>query len=237
MSSPQRKPWLVYSSSPDRGLDVIFEMWPSIRKGAEAAGIKKPQLHFAYSPIYFQFKDSGAFPHLKAFHAKLERLETEAGEGLVNHGSLSQPELAKLFRESMIWSYPSWTIDQPFPEIYCLSAVEAQAGGCIPVCLDYGALKETVFAGDRLEPDEHVAQFPEWSPGSRSLSDSWRQQFTESCVKYLSDQAERSQQRKIAQPKALELDWSGVADDWQLRLLTPILHDTSADGPLSLRSR
>lgn len=203
----------------------MFEMWPSIREGAEAAGIKKPQLHFAYSPIYFQFRDSEAFPHLKSFHAKLERLEAEAGEGLVNHGSLSQPELAKLFRESMIWSYPSWTVGQPFPEIYCLSAVEAQAGGCIPVCLDYGALKETVFGGRRI------------AETNRSLTPEWRQLFVEICVKFLSDSELRSEHRKMAQPKALELDWSGVADDWQLRLLTPILHDTSGDGPLSLRSR
>lgn len=210
MSDPQRKPWLVYSSSPDRGLDVMFEMWPSIREGAEAAGIKKPQLHFAYSPIYFQFKDSGAFPHLQGFHAKLQKLEEATGEGLVNHGSLSQPELAKLFRESMVWSYPSWCLDQPFPEIYCLSAVEAQAGGCIPVCLDYGALEETVFAGDRIGELQPTAK----------LSSQWRETFIESCVKYLSDQPARSGQRKIAQPKALELDWLGVADDWELRLLT-----------------
>jgi glycosyltransferase involved in cell wall biosynthesis len=212
MPDPQRKPWLVYSSSPDRGLDVLLEMWPSIREQAQAAGIKKPELHFAYSPIYFTFRDSGAFPHLKDFHAKLERLEQEAGEGLVNHGSLSQPELAKLYREAMIWSYPSWSSPSAaaFPEIFCLSAAEAQAAGCIPVTLDYGALKETVFGGDRLEPQ--VAN------GKLSLE--WRERFVAACVHYLSDREARVDARRNCQEKALALDWLGVCDQWELELLT-----------------
>jgi len=209
---PQRKPWFVYSSSPDRGLDVLLEMWPSIREQAQAAGIKKPELHYAYSPIYFQFRDSGAFPHLKDFHAKLERLEQQAGEGLVNHGSLSQPELAKLYREAMIWSYPSWHSSgpAPFPEIFCLSAVEAQAAGCIPVTLGYGALKETVFGGELLEPDENMGR----------LSLEWRERFIAACVHYLSDREARVEARRNCQEKALELGWLGVADQWELELLT-----------------
>lgn len=220
MSSPQRKPWLVYSSSPDRGLDVMFEMWPSIREQAIEAGIKKPELHYGYAPIYESFRQSGAFPHLQAFHAKLEELREAAGDGLVNHGSMSQPDLAKLFREAMVWAYPSWTVDQPFPEIYCLSAVEAQAGGCIPVCLEYGALKETVKAGTMIEPDVHVARFPEWSPGSSRLSDSWREQFIAAVIRYLTDREARAEARKLGQLEAMQLDWAGVVDQWQLELLT-----------------
>jgi glycosyltransferase involved in cell wall biosynthesis len=213
MSDPQRKPWLVYSSSPDRGLDVIFEMWPAIRETAQEAGVKKPQLHFAYSPIYFQFRDSGAFPHLQGFHTKLQKLEADAGEGLVNHGSLSQPELAGLFRESMIWSYPSWhsSGNCPFPEISCIGAMEAQAAGCIPVTLDHGALKETVVGGDLLEPDEDMGR----------LSALWRERFVASCVHYLADGNARRETRKSIAAALGDRDWLGVADDWELRLLTP----------------
>lgn len=191
----------------------MFEMWPAIREGAQAAGIKKPQLHFAYSPIYFAFKDSGAFPHLKGFHARLERLEAEAGEGLVNHGSLSQPELAKLFRESMVWSYPSFHTSGPcpFPEISCIGAKEAQAAGCIPVTLEYGALTETVVGGDLLDLGQGIDQ---------QLSATWKNRFSASCVHYLSDGDARREARKAIQERLGEIDWSGVVDDWQLRLLT-----------------
>jgi 2-polyprenyl-3-methyl-5-hydroxy-6-metoxy-1,4-benzoquinol methylase/glycosyltransferase involved in cell wall biosynthesis len=206
----QRKPWLVYSSSPDRGLDVLLECWPTIRRQAEAAGVKKPQLHYTYSPIYKQFRDSGAFPHLQAFHSKIERLVAEDGEGLVDHDHLSQPALAALFREAMIWSYPSWSGTAPFPEISCIGAMEAQAGGCIPVCLEYGALTETVAAGRLIPPLETGGK----------LNSEWRERFIEAIVLYLTDREQRSEIRSVAQPAALELDWSGVCDQWQLELLT-----------------
>jgi len=35
----------------------------------------------------------------------------------------------------------------PFTETYCISAVEAQAGGCVPVALAVGALPETAAKG------------------------------------------------------------------------------------------
>lgn len=212
-TDPQRKPWLVYSASPDRGLDVLLEMWPSIREQAQEAGIGKPQLHYGYAPVYEQFRQSGAFPHLQAFHEKLEHLVNAAGDGLVNHGSLSQPDLAKLFQESMIAAYPSWhsSGSAPFPEISCIGMMEAQAGGCVPVTLRYGALLETVQGGDLLEPQVINGK----------LSAEWRERFIASCVHYLSDREARSEARRNCQEKALALDWLGVADDWELRLLTP----------------
>lgn len=206
----QRKPWLVYSSSPDRGLDVLLEMWPTIRKDAEKRGVRKPELHFTYSPIYKQFRDSGAFPHLRAFDVKIKRLMAEDGEGLVDHDSMSQPALAKLFRESMVWSYPSWTGEQPFPEISCIGAMEAQAGGCVPVCLDYGALRETVVAGHMIPVDARNGK----------LTLDWRQKFIDACVNALVTREDRSNIRSVAQPAAMEHDWSGVCDQWQTHLLT-----------------
>lgn len=208
----QRKPWLVYSSSPDRGLDVLLEMWPAIRDAAEKAGVVNPELHFTYSPIYREFRDSGQFPHLAAFHRRLEDLMADAGEGLVDHDSMSQPELAELMRRSMIWSYPSWHTSgsEPFPEISCIGAMEAQAAGLVPVCLDYGALQETVRAGDRIEMQTL----------SGKLSPQWREEFIAAVVKYLSSREERSEQRAIGQPAAMEMDWSGVCEQWQADLLT-----------------
>jgi glycosyltransferase involved in cell wall biosynthesis len=213
METVGRKPWLVYSSSPDRGLDVLLEMWPVIRDKAERAGVSEPQLHFTYSPIYKQFRESGQFPHLVAFHERIEELREQAGEGLVDHDSMNQRDLATLFREASIWAYPSWTTPggEAFPEISCIGAMEAQAAGCVPVCSDFGALKETVFGGTRIEP----------TLVGGKLSPEWREKFISACVDYLADHDRSAPIRRLVRDEALTLDWSGVADDWQAALLLP----------------
>lgn len=209
----KRKPWLVYSSSPDRGLDVLLEMWPTIRDKAERAGVSSPELHFTYSPIYKQFRDSGQFPHLSAFHARIEQLRAEIGEdgGLVDHDSMNQHDLADLFLEATIWAYPSWTTPsgEPFPEISCIGAMEAQAGGCIPVCSDYGALKETVVSGTRIEPTIY----------KHKLSPEWRDLFIDAVVQYLADPERCAEERVTGREFAMNRDWGIVATQWMQEFL------------------
>lgn len=205
-----RKPYLVYSSSPDRGLDVLLEMWPVIRDKAERAGVSDPQLHFTYSPIYKQFRDSGQFPHLAAFHERITELR-EGVEGLVDHDSMNQRDLADLFRQASIWAYPSWAspAGEAFPEISCIGAMEAQAGGCVPVCADFGALKENVFGGTKIEP----------TLVGGKLSPEWREKFISACVDYLADADRSAPIRRLVKDEALTRDWFGVADQWEADLL------------------
>ena len=195
---PEKRPWVVYSSSPDRGLDVLLGCWPEIRKRVPEA-----ELHTTYAPVYARFRD--AYPHLREFHARLEKLY-EAAEGVVSHGHMGQRELANLYRQAQVWAYPSWTsLDAnggsgPFPEIHCITAVEAQAAGAYPVCLDYGALRETVRDGKRLTLDTD----------EDGLSERWRERFIAAVVLALKERMEPS-----SRSWALTQDWSGVADEWE----------------------
>jgi glycosyltransferase involved in cell wall biosynthesis len=88
--------------------------------------------------------------------------------------------------------------------------MEAQAGGCVPVALRYGALPETVKAGVLLEPI---------TVGTK-LSMEWREKFIDAVIDFLTDREQRSKIRGVAQPAAMEMDWSGVCDQWQMELLT-----------------
>lgn len=110
-----RKPICVYSSSPDRGLDVLLECWPAVR-----ARVPDAELHHTYAPVYAQFRS--AYPHLQAFHAKIDKLH-EGLEGVVRHDHLGQKALAELYASARCWPYPSYTgwSHQKFPEISCLS--------------------------------------------------------------------------------------------------------------------
>ena len=201
-----RKPIVAFTSSPDRGLDVLLECWPEISKRAAAAGVTA-ELHHAYAPVYAEMRER--YPHLKAFHRRLEQLRDEAGPGVIDRGHLSQPEVAALYSEAACWAYPSWTtpLNEPFPELSCITAMEAQAGGAIPVCLNFGALRETVYDGN-LRIDPMTAGDPP------RLNTAWRERFIDAIVDTLANPGQFVDSRRDARVKALGLGWDGVVADW-----------------------
>jgi glycosyltransferase involved in cell wall biosynthesis len=60
-------------------------------------------------------------------------------------GRLGQDELAKLYQESYAWLYPT-----SFLEVSCISAMEAMAGGAVPITSAAGALPETIGQGGAI---------------------------------------------------------------------------------------
>jgi glycosyltransferase involved in cell wall biosynthesis len=68
--------------------------------------------------------------------------------GVTHHGRVSQPEMHKEMKKHGIWAYPTH-----FGEISCITAMKAQALGCIPVVVDYAALETTVQFGIKVHGD------------------------------------------------------------------------------------
>jgi glycosyltransferase involved in cell wall biosynthesis len=68
--------------------------------------------------------------------------------GVTEHGKVGQDVVAQTASTAGIWAYPT-----EFPEIFCITAVKAQAAGAIPVCSDYAALDEMVQYGDKMSFD------------------------------------------------------------------------------------
>jgi 2-polyprenyl-3-methyl-5-hydroxy-6-metoxy-1,4-benzoquinol methylase/glycosyltransferase involved in cell wall biosynthesis len=189
-----RKPIVAYTSSPDRGLDVLLECWPEIHKQVPEA-----ELHHCYAPVYHEMRQQR--PDLQQFHETI--IELSKADGVVAHDPMTQMQIAELYQDAAVWAYPSWTTlsKQPFPEISCISAVEAQAGGAVPVCLAYGALRETVKSGARI--------IPEIVDGR--LSDFWREKFIAAIVAEL--KALKGQ--KAGRKWALRQDWEKVCTAWE----------------------
>jgi glycosyltransferase involved in cell wall biosynthesis len=197
-----KKPQVVYSSSPDRGLEVLLELWPRVRERVPEA-----TLHYGYAPVYFAMRDAG-WPGLQELSTRLDKLGQQ--EGVVNHGSMGQQRLARLYMDSMVWAYPSWQtiVDGPFPEISCISAMEAQAAGCVPIALDHGALRETVKAGDLVAGDPRTEE--------------WRERFVDAIVKALTDRKYRGRIASRGRLHGKTLGWEDVAEAWEERLLSGV---------------
>lgn len=126
----------VYASSPDRGLDILLDLWPKII-GDETF----PELHIAYGWENFDIGIRHGRRDLAALKERIEKQISNTPQ-VVWRGRLPQNELAQLYGESVAWLYPT-----AFFETSCISAAEAMAGGCVPVCSAVGALRETVGDG------------------------------------------------------------------------------------------
>ncbi len=136
----------IYSSSPDRGLEVAIRTWPKVREEVPDA-----ELHVYYGFDNWIQPDSPE--DMVALANKIKNLMQNT-PGVVYHGKTSQKELAEDMMKAKVWYYPTW-----FSETSCISAMEAQAAGLKIVTSPIAALKETVkgkavfVEGDWLDED------------------------------------------------------------------------------------
>jgi glycosyltransferase involved in cell wall biosynthesis len=144
-AKPERNPMkVIYSSSPDRGLDIILEkIWPPVVEQVPDA-----ELHIYYGWNNFE-KFEDAYPQLKPFREKVQKLLLNS-KGVIQHGRVPQDRLAREMLEASVWLYPTY-----FSETYCITAVEAQLAGAIPITNHLAALKETVSSGIIIDGDVH----------------------------------------------------------------------------------
>jgi glycosyltransferase involved in cell wall biosynthesis len=115
----------IYASRPSRGLDILLELFPEIRKQ-----LPKAELHI------FSYIQSGGDPEIE------ELRKVELPEGAVFRGQVPQHELLCELGRSRLLVYPS-----TWPETSCITALQSQMMGTPVVTSTSGALPETVPNG------------------------------------------------------------------------------------------
>lgn len=145
----ERDPFrIIYTSTQNRGLEQILDMWPKIRKA-----IPKANLHvfYGWNTFYQSHKDNPAkLAWMQTMEEKMQQ------PGITNHGRVGQQELAKEMLKSTIWLYPT-----TFPEIHCITALEMQASGVYPITSGFAALAETQVSGVKIDgtPSENLDKY------------------------------------------------------------------------------
>lgn len=187
---PEREQRVLFTSSPDRGLDIVLECWPKVVEQVPDA-----VLAHLYGPWYNLVANRA--PAITAHRDRIRELSEQPGVKAV--GSLGQKDLAMLMRSSMVWCHPSYFSPgkDKFDETSCISAMEAQAAGLAVVCADWGALSETVKVGTKIDGDP--------------MGDEWREEFVAGIVAGLTDPAVQEHARKEAPLAVGYDDWYGVA--------------------------
>lgn len=200
----------IYTSSPDRGLDFLLELWPQVRFHVPDA-----DLAFCYSDVYDAI--ARVRPDVARFREKVARLADQPG--VVRLGSLSQPELAVEMARSGLWLHPSYCTPHgvQFNETFCIGAVEAAAAGCFTVMSRWGALPE------RAQQQERWTLIPEPSPGGRPDPDTWVREIVEMLI----DDTPHVQSRA-----ALDKTWDAVALDFhnEIQGIPDLQEDPLAEG-------
>lgn len=172
---------LIYAQSPDRGLDVLLKAWPEIRAMRPDA-----ELHVFYG---FDL----ARQRLPEWTAQVEMLAKQGGVTL--HGRIDQEALAAEYLKADALLYPALMPNgEPFAETYCISVVEAQAAGCMPITPTHGALGETNARGIHAESMKYQL---------RELADWWS-----------ASDAYRERRRGEMREWAVQQDWGRIADQW-----------------------
>jgi tetratricopeptide (TPR) repeat protein/glycosyltransferase involved in cell wall biosynthesis/2-polyprenyl-3-methyl-5-hydroxy-6-metoxy-1,4-benzoquinol methylase len=146
---------MIYAHSPDRGLDVVLELFPRVRERFPDA-----ELH-----VFYGF--DMARKKRPAFMAAVERMARHPGVTL--HGWVGQERLAEEYLRAAVDYYPALTpadhqfdeTGQQFPETYCISVVEAQAAGCVPITPAWGALGEINRHGSLIGADDDPVELIE----------------------------------------------------------------------------
>lgn len=135
---PERNPKkLIYASSPDRGLLTLLKIFP---KAKEIVPDLELHCFYGVDNIEKLIEFNPRFSHYKGFVSKLKKALDQPGVHW--RGRVSQRELYREWLTAGIWAYPTH-----FGETSCITCMEAQALGAIPITNPYWALAENVRYG------------------------------------------------------------------------------------------
>jgi glycosyltransferase involved in cell wall biosynthesis len=135
---PERNPRrLIYASSPDRGMEYLLSIFP---RAKEIVPDLELHVFYGFDNIDKVVQHYGEDSRVGVNTARLKALLNQPG--VTHHGRTGQPELLKEWFKSGIWCHPS-----NFTETSCITCMDAQACGAIPITCPTWAVSENVKHG------------------------------------------------------------------------------------------
>ncbi len=180
--------WCISTSSYDRGLQHLLEMWLDVKKEVPDA-----ELHIFYGwTLFDQFYHDN--PSSMQWKEKMEAMMK--ADGVTHHGRVSQPEIEEWYKKCGIWAYSTH-----FGEINCISALKAQCWGAIPVVTNWAALQTSVKWGKKVDGDIYEPETKE--------------AYKKALIEALKDEKWQEETRREMMPEAKKLfSWEKVAESW-----------------------
>lgn len=178
---------LLYQSSYDRGLEILLDLWPRIIKKFPDATLS---IAYGWNTFVQFYRDN---PERMKWKEKMEIKMKQAG--VHHYGRLGKQILKQIRKHCGIWSYPTF-----FAEINCISGLECQEAGLVPVTMNSFALKETIGSGSKVEGDIY--------------DDSVKELWLKELFKYMSDEKLWKKESEKAQNFAKDYSWTIISQRW-----------------------
>ena len=196
---------MVYAARPERGLEVLLaEVMPRILKVEPNA---KLFLATYENPV----------DHLAEFYTHCKALADNLNLSVQYLGHLTKEQLYTALLSAGVYVYPVPSkIALEFDEISCIAAMEAQACGLPVVTSARGALPETLApeAGVLVAEKIHTSEYYD--------------AFAEAVLRLMRDPDAHRRASAAGLERAAQLDWAGVAEDWE-RLFEREIRARSSD--------
>jgi len=186
---------LFWGSSYDRSLDILLSMWKEIKSKYPDA-----TLDICYGWDLF---DKATANNKERQAWKQVQVELMKQDGITEHGRVGKDKLEEVRMNCGIWAYPT-----EFTEINCITALEAQNDGLLPVTMTLGALKETACKGILIEGDIR--------------NDGVREEYLEELLSIMGDKPRWKKMVTKCQKFVRKYDWSNIAKEWDFE---PTKHD------------
>lgn len=122
----------IFCSVPDRGLDVLYDVWPTIKRDVPEASLV----------ITSDYRLWGADSPRNHNH----RMKWLEREGVIFLGKIEREKLVKEQLAAVCHSYPC-----TYEELFCISSAECQVAGAMSVTSGMGSLKTTNQYGKMLK--------------------------------------------------------------------------------------
>lgn len=128
----------IYMSANERGLRILYDIWGDVLKEVPDAELITFYGWHSFDAVN---RDN---PERMAWKASMQLRAKELGIG--DSIRIDQDKINEEIFKSGIWAYPSF-----FPEVNCITAQKAQAGGAWPVTSTFAALNDVVLFGDKVD--------------------------------------------------------------------------------------
>lgn len=205
-SESEKEPGLIVNtSSPDRSLSALIDVYQEIKKEMPGA-----RCVWAYGWEIFDVVHN-TDPEKMAWKANLQQRMKDVG--IEELGRVSHGEVAKLYKKAQVFLYPS-----EFAEIDCISLSKACASGAVPVTTDFAAMGEKQNVGHFVHSEKTKDTWaPDYSYDFAVKSDKMKGELVEKTVHVLQNYAEYPVERM--RKWALDTyDWESVLTIWKKEL-------------------
>lgn len=178
----------IYMSANERGLKVLYDIWPDVKKEVPEAVL---DIYYGWHSFDAINRDN---PERMAWKAMM--VETAKSlKDVTERGRVGQADLTEEIFRSGVFAYPCM-----FPEVNCITAQKAMAGGATPVTSDYAVLKDII-------PLSYQVPMHDFEP--EDIED-YKQALIHA-LKHPTDDKHRKTLMKWARK---EFDWAKTAEGW-----------------------